>query len=541
MDSIENFDHMNQSGQISWKWWLVMGILLFTGLGWVELFDWDELNFGESAREMILSGTWERVQVGYEPFWEKPPLFIWLQALHMKLFGISPMAARLPNALCGFLCLAYLNRFQRQWLPHSHSIPWPMVLCCAWLPFLYFRSGIIDPWFNFFMLLCILRLAKPASNHIKTGLEAGLWAGLAVLTKGPVGLLLPGLTALWMFFRHKELRLKLLQYAPFALLAFLLVSSVWYVPETLNHGTWFIRSFIAYQWELLKEPVAGHEQPFYYHPLVVFLGCFPFSLWAFPELWKTRRQPGPEAWLQSCFWMVLIVFSLVSTKIVHYSSMCWVPLSGLAWYKLNTSQTLTLSAAPWFKTNKVQGMGLWIFAGLLLLIPLAGMLRYHWMPYIPLDQYASASLQLSVDWNWHIFIPGVVFALGLLWWNRIPSQQLKRKVRGLSMLIPLVLWLVNGIVLPKIQAHSQGAAQTIFKEAANHQKLVVPVGYKTYAHFWFNAWTPKHRFRGKLPYSHDVLIITRMDRPLKEIWYPGWVLWKVHGPFLVYGYAGNDE
>src|SRR3954468_9363267 len=70
-------------------------------LGSVHLFDWDEANFAECAREMLVSHDWGRVQVDFQPFWEKPPLFIWMQALSMKALGVNEFAARLPNALCG--------------------------------------------------------------------------------------------------------------------------------------------------------------------------------------------------------------------------------------------------------------------------------------------------------------------------------------------------------------------------------------------------------------------------------------------------------
>jgi len=77
-------------------------------LGTVHLFDWDEINFAESAREMLVTGNYTRVQINFEPFWEKPPLFIWLQALSMHLFGVNEFAARLPNALCGTITLLVL-------------------------------------------------------------------------------------------------------------------------------------------------------------------------------------------------------------------------------------------------------------------------------------------------------------------------------------------------------------------------------------------------------------------------------------------------
>ena len=63
---------------------VLAALLLLPGLGLVPLFDWDELNFAESAREMAITNNWWYVQMGFEPFWEKPPLAIVLQAISVK-------------------------------------------------------------------------------------------------------------------------------------------------------------------------------------------------------------------------------------------------------------------------------------------------------------------------------------------------------------------------------------------------------------------------------------------------------------------------
>jgi len=330
-------------------------------LGAVPLFDWDEVNFATSAREMLITGDWQRVTVNFEPFREKPPLFIWMQAICMYVFGVGTFAARLPNTLAGMLTLWVLWRESpRLWIgaavdqnsPNDngflHRWGWPMMLMAGTLPYMYFRSGIIDPWFNLFMLLSILAMGKTDRSARRAGLESGAWAGLAVLTKGPVGLLIPSLVAGWMFVRHTSLRTRALGTLPYYLLTSLVVASFWFLPETLNNGLWFLREFFEYQWELLRQPVAGHKQPWFYHFLVVFLGCFPFSIWAIPKvfIWRRKSESHPkinlhvrndassaeattsvslESWMQATFWVVLILFSLVSTKIIHYSSMAWVP------------------------------------------------------------------------------------------------------------------------------------------------------------------------------------------------------------------------
>ncbi|MDP4686851.1 MAG: glycosyltransferase family 39 protein, partial [Salibacteraceae bacterium] len=95
---------------------LVYSALLFVPfLGAVHLFDWDEINFAESAREMLLTGNWFQVQINFEPFWEKPPLFFWMQVLSMKAFGINEFAARFPNAICGIVTLQVLFSIGLKW------------------------------------------------------------------------------------------------------------------------------------------------------------------------------------------------------------------------------------------------------------------------------------------------------------------------------------------------------------------------------------------------------------------------------------------
>lgn len=86
----------------------IAALMFIPFLGGVHLFDWDEINFAESAREMIVTGDYLTVQINFLPFHEKPPLFIWMQVLSMKLFGVNEFAARFPNAICGIVTLLIL-------------------------------------------------------------------------------------------------------------------------------------------------------------------------------------------------------------------------------------------------------------------------------------------------------------------------------------------------------------------------------------------------------------------------------------------------
>ena len=134
---------------------IISGIIFIPFIGNCPLFDWDEINFAECAREMILSGNYSQVQINYQPFWEKPPFFIWLQAISMNVFGINEFAARLPNAICGIASLISVFIIGLRLHSKKFGLIWALLYCTTLLPHFYFKSGIIDPWFNLFIILSL--------------------------------------------------------------------------------------------------------------------------------------------------------------------------------------------------------------------------------------------------------------------------------------------------------------------------------------------------------------------------------------------------
>src|ERR1700748_1917545 len=80
-------------------------LLFIPFLGRVHLFDWDEITFADASREMIKMHDYTRVYIDFKPFWEKPPMFFWMQSTAMKAFGVTEFASRFPNAICGIITL----------------------------------------------------------------------------------------------------------------------------------------------------------------------------------------------------------------------------------------------------------------------------------------------------------------------------------------------------------------------------------------------------------------------------------------------------
>ena len=245
-------------------------------LGSARLFDWDEVNFAECAREMIVTGDYMHVQVDYRLFHEKPPLFIWSQAISMNIFGVNEFAARLPNAIIGMITMVVLFSIGSRL--HSDRFGWLWVLAYAGslLPHFYFRSGIIDPMFNLFIFLGVLWMLKSLQERpIVNALWAGLFCACAVMTKGPVGYGLAMLATAfgWLVLRkHHTLPWKQVIVAS---ITTIVLSSIWFLIDYIQNGPFFVEQNLAYQVRLLTTGDAGHEQPFWYHPVVVLVGCFP--------------------------------------------------------------------------------------------------------------------------------------------------------------------------------------------------------------------------------------------------------------------------
>ncbi|MBD3314740.1 MAG: phospholipid carrier-dependent glycosyltransferase, partial [Chitinivibrionales bacterium] len=264
---------------------VLLGAFLFLPfLGSVHLFDWDEVNFAEAAREMITTGNYLRVQIEYEPFWEKPPLFFWLQALSMKVWGVNEFGARFVNAICGIVTMLIVYGIGLRLRDRLLGLFWALAFAGTLLPHLFFKSGIIDPVFNLFIFLGICRVAAmtagTAKNRQRAAAIAGLFVGLAVLTKGPVAFLITVLCVgiYWIWRRDRSV----FTFRE-ALVFTVVVGAVnffFYGVETIAHGTWFIREFLEYHIRLLRTGEAGHGRPFYYHFLVLLFGCFPASVLA---------------------------------------------------------------------------------------------------------------------------------------------------------------------------------------------------------------------------------------------------------------------
>ena len=480
--------------------WVYAGIVVFTGLlllpflGSVNLFDSDETNYAESAREMIVTGDYLTVQIDYEPFPEKPPLFFWLQVLSMKLFGINEFAARFPNLICGILSMVMLYYLGRHIYGHRFGLFWILSYGSAILPFFFFKSGIIDPWFNLFIFMGIARFIfylDPARDRsrIPNLIFAALFFGLATLTKGPVAVLI----FLLCFLVYVSLKRFRISISAFHVLLFTLVLSLvggsWYLFQAIQGNTNFIREFITYQFQLFTSPSSAHDGFFGYHVVVLLLGVFPASVIAMKSITKksesTELQRLFRQWMYVLLGVVIVLFSLVHTKLLHYSSLAYFPMTFLAAWVWEKWIDRKIEISSW-QVGLIYMISL-LFAAVAILFPLVTN-HYDWLiskDFKFLGVFTRASLQRDVHWSGYEWLIGLFLILGV---SLASVQILRRDRRGLLILHLVVLLYVFATLIvftERVENYSQRVAVKFYQSLKGQDVYVNTLGFGSFSHLFY--------------------------------------------------------
>ena len=499
-------------------------VLFFFFLGKVHLFDWDEINFAECSREMINTNDYTRVYIDYMPFWEKPPMFFWMQSASMRLFGVTEFAARFPNALCGIITLLVVFLCGKKIYDKKFGVYWALAFAGSLFPNLYFKSGIIDPWFNLFTFLSLylfILYTWKRNGFGKEGLKlkltgyaigSGLFMGLAILMKGQVALML-FMLVLGVYFIYN--RFKIFFDWGHALLFFitcLFVTFSWFGYETIKNGPWFITEFLKYQYRLFTTHDAGQAGFFGYHFVVILIGCFPASVFAIPAFFKTQSSSKYDKdfkiWMLILFWVVLILFTVVQSRIIHYSALAWFPVTFLAaytFYKWESKELVYKKFAGIFATV----IGCFI-ALLLTAVPFFAMNIQKVIPYVK-DKFAQANMQAIVNWT------GFECVIGLLMFGIVIGGLIHLKKANYEKAAwiyftgnAIVVFLASATLVPKIERYSQGAAIDFFKERKQEDCYVEVLGYKSYAQLFY---TQKKIPANQNSYDKNWLLTGNIDKP----------------------------
>lgn len=325
---------------------VLSSLLFFLGLGDMGLTDRDEGRNAGAGREMFASGDLVTPTFNGELRVAKPVFLYWLMTLSYHVFGVNEFAARAPSALFGVaLILMHYLFLSRLRGPTAGLIGALMLLLNIEMLALG-RMAITDSVLIFFTTLSLygfwLGLHEPgAGRHWMWGFYIGM--AFATLTKGPVGLLVPLLTAglylavtrRWTIFWHRGFPL-----AGTAVL--LLLAGPWYAAMFIIHGDAYGSQAKVHTVGRFLAPMEGHGVGLWFYVPVLLLGFFPWSLmlpaafYRTYKSWKQRRDPartvaasadsqddsgsGEKLEWFAALWLVgtFVFFTVSSTRLPHY-------------------------------------------------------------------------------------------------------------------------------------------------------------------------------------------------------------------------------
>ncbi|MDQ3814389.1 MAG: glycosyltransferase family 39 protein [Armatimonadota bacterium] len=351
--------------------------LYFLRIGAYPLFDPDEPVYGQVAREMIGGADWLTPRLNGAPWFDKPPLFYWLAAFSMSLFGPTEFACRLPSALAAVGLIALVYALAARDFGRRAAVISAIVMATCLQQVVLARAAVTDMTFAFFLtaaLYCYRRwldeqldeardeTAADGSTKSSTATQnawaawavarGGAWAvacggatGLAMLTKGPVAPLL--LSVAFVLHLRWLGRLRHLRSgsAALAVATALLVGLPWYAAMYRRHGQDFVQGFLVANniTRFLKAEhgaQTGHWYAIFLNVPVLLIFFFPWSVFlpqAVARLWRAQGRNSivldsiphePSTTGSSTvgarlalvwFGVVFIFFSLSKTQLVTYT------------------------------------------------------------------------------------------------------------------------------------------------------------------------------------------------------------------------------
>jgi 4-amino-4-deoxy-L-arabinose transferase-like glycosyltransferase len=312
---------------------LLAGTLCFFRLGTPGLFDADEPAYAQAAREMQETGDWITPHFNGQPRFDKPILFYWLITLTYRVFGVTEFAVRLWSALAAVVLVLVIARAARRWFGPPADLLAGLAFMTNLLTALLARAAVTDMVLTLFVTLAILAGVEALSGS-PHGRRWAVWGwaamGLAVLVKGPVGLVIPGMALGGALLVLRELRRGLIRLFPWQGLAlFAAITFPWYVLALAANGWAFVEGFvIKHHMTRYTGVISSHAGPLWFYLPVALVGFFPWSGFLPRALWQAgavarRREAGERAdrLLVACAcWAigVFVFFSFARTKLPSY-------------------------------------------------------------------------------------------------------------------------------------------------------------------------------------------------------------------------------
>jgi 4-amino-4-deoxy-L-arabinose transferase-like glycosyltransferase len=312
---------------------LLVGFLLFLWLiatSWIRPLSLpDEGRYAGVAWEMVRSGDWLTPTLNGLPYFHKPPLFYWITAVSLSLFGTIEWAARLASCLGAMLGAGSAYLLIRRWMSHSISRWYLLILATMPLFFGGAQYANHDMLVAGFICMAIALtadavLSLQASQPWRIQLLGGwLCAALGLLSKGLIGIVLPGgVLFFWILLGKRWRLLPTLFWWPGPLL-FLLVASPWFLLMQQKFPDFFDYFFVYQHFHRFSQSAFNNAQPFWFFLAVIALTSLPWSPWLISR-WRLKHDfhDTTTPALRHLFWLwigvITLFFSIPTSKLVGY-------------------------------------------------------------------------------------------------------------------------------------------------------------------------------------------------------------------------------
>jgi 4-amino-4-deoxy-L-arabinose transferase-like glycosyltransferase len=253
--------------------------LYVTGLGATALLDPDEPVYAQTAREMVETGSWLTPRLNGLLWFDKPPMYFWLSAVSFKIFSVGEFAARFPSCLMAALLIMLVYIWARRAFDEKIALYSSLCLSVSLLFSFIARAAVTDMTLCFFMNLSFYMIYLAGVMPEKRFKYINLFyffSGFSVLTKGPVGLVLPLIVIMAFLACRRDWKFLRALYSPAGFALFALSALPWYIAMLLLHGTQFFNTFIGYH-NLIRflEPEHVRSSSVFFYVPVLIAGFFP--------------------------------------------------------------------------------------------------------------------------------------------------------------------------------------------------------------------------------------------------------------------------
>lgn len=311
--------------------------LYFWGLGSHGLLEPDEGRYSEIPREMRESGDFITPRLNYIKYFEKPVLHYWLTASAQAVFGENEFSGRFWPALLALGGVAFTYLLARSMFGRDTALYSSAILTTSLVYFAVSRINITDMPLSFFLTAAMTGFWFGLEKDRRFYLLFYAGAALALLTKGLIGIVLPGGIIFWyMILTRRWDIVRSALYLP-GIILFAVLSLPWFAAVCLVNGDFFYFFFIQEHFLRYATTMHGRYEPAWFFIPILLAGLFPWTgllpgavRSALPSriraLGSEKRE---ELFLFLWFAVIFLFFSLSGSKLIPYIIPVFPPLAVL--------------------------------------------------------------------------------------------------------------------------------------------------------------------------------------------------------------------